>query len=1165
MGVQSKTEQYAIKQLPGLPDNLRKDTTAFRAHFQSLSQNTHEVIVTTSSVVLIWDYTTTISSPVPTTVRLPESLKSSEKLPLAATVPNGTSSAAKDGGLVVVCPSSGKIWYWEALDTATTYKVYTRTLKIRDGLIKLMSGEVVEKLLRVEHGGYVLVLSSGRLAYLSLQDRNSSPAVNVSLLSNEPQSNAGWFGSLRATLGGGWRNTVAGVHTRPRHNRFETVALTQEGVLKVWDVTYDGSATLKDQYDLSDDLRDAFSDVGLIDKNAKTPITVIDFALSNKKSSALTKAEGPFSLETVILVAISDSGASNFLLAHVSIGGTQVEITRFTPIQVFKGPANVTPSNFDLIVPDPGHSAFIVMPNAVIIVSLEKIYDDARDSLSNSVFQDIIYFQFTLGAEIISSSPEFYTHAKSDASGLLLFTKNSGAVRIIAERPSRDAKRQSIKPKAKIEQEVFFGKYAQPILDFGQSGSFNFTQRDVEEAALELSHEILTSSNPNIPDSLSSMENQIYWRTQQLRRLIDFVLAKYSPISRATKWRLLWDAEKLEAAHKLWKVYETWLGRREDDEKILFPLFVTAIPDRSLPDASQGEVDPVRHWFAHDVDRISRLIFKMEYVILNEHRLQAGKWELLVQYISEAQDVIKALLNTAYEFREANLKTYGLRDEKIEDGVLLDIEDYAGLPEPWTATKNICTRLEGFVAATTTLLVEISEEASDPATKVDVELLAYLRKHQWMLVFISCLAHNERVRWLQARPEEEERANGARMYQAFRDELRPDMLLGLAELGRAFDGMQIAEKMHDMDGLVKLCIAEIEYLNDPDERMRLSSKEQAHNERQKDQLYKQVEKYFTEFGEAFAKAFFTAQVDNGRLADLLQLEFGKQKELTKFLRANPQHWRLAWINEVTREKDLRRAGETLLKIAVEREPNIWVKNAEVGMAKLLFKAANEPAPRRGGTSKKRSQIAATGDEGADSEKQDGLEDYINTTVPTELERQRILNEAQEALLVHMRPCFQLGVDKNGAIDCAMTDFGKYAVRDRPALETLLRQGFTQLNDQKTMAPELLIDVLTLMDAKPSANESRSIHNKMFVWAVKVLYASGYLEGRDAAKGEGLRGLIWKRCFVRDDWVKVHHTKGKRDREVAKKLRETLLFETLKQGALESESFYPPFHSLWLGW
>ena len=96
---QSKTEQYTIKQLPGLPDNLRKDTTPFRAYFQSLSQNTHEVIVTTSSNVLIWDYNTTITAPVPTTVRLPEPLKSSEKLPLAAVVPNPASGAGKDGGL----------------------------------------------------------------------------------------------------------------------------------------------------------------------------------------------------------------------------------------------------------------------------------------------------------------------------------------------------------------------------------------------------------------------------------------------------------------------------------------------------------------------------------------------------------------------------------------------------------------------------------------------------------------------------------------------------------------------------------------------------------------------------------------------------------------------------------------------------------------------------------------------------------------------------------------------------------------------------------------------------------------------------------------------------------------------------------------------------------
>jgi nuclear pore complex protein Nup133 len=1089
------------------------------------------------SNVLIWDYNTTTTSPVPTTVRLPEPLKATDRLPLAAVVPTGTSS---DAGLVVVYPTSGKIWYWETLDNATSYKVYTRALRINEGHVKLMSGEVIEKMVKVEHGGFVLILSSGRLAYLSLQDRTSSSTIEVSMLSNDSQSKGSWFGSLRATLGGGWRNTIAGVKTRAQSNRFETIALTQEGLLKIWDVEYNGSATFKDQIDLSEDLRAAFAENGLVDKGAKTPITVVDFALTKKTSSALARQqESGVALDTIILVAISDQNQTNFMLAHITIGGTQVEITRLTPIHVFKAPAIITPSSFELVVPEPGHSAFIVMPNAVIIVSLEKIWTNPREELTSSIFQDIVYFQFDLGAEIISSAPEYHSYAvKHDTSGLLLFTKSAGAVRIAAERPSRDPKRQSISAKAKIEQQVFFGKTAEPILDFGQSGSFNFSQRDVEEAALTLSHEILTSNNSNIPDNLSSMEHQIYWRSVQLRSLITFVLGKYSPISRATRWRLLWDAEKMEAATRLWKVYEKWLSEKESDEKILFPLFVAAINEtsRGEADPAAGEVDPVRHWFAHDIDRIGKILSNIEMVILEEHKLQQGKWDMFVQYIQEAQEVITALLQTAYSFREHNLEAYGLHDEKIEDGVLRDA--YEDLPEPWTAHKNVCSHLGGFVAQTTRLLLDLSEDALEAASKVDGEAVGQLRAEQWHLVFLSCLTHTERQRWLQARPDEEDRANGARLQYAFERSIRLDQLMGLAELGRGFDGMKIAEKMHDMNGLVQLCVAEIEYLTDPDEWTRLSRREQVSNDKKKEDLYAQLQKYFSAYGEKFARAFFTAQIQNGRLADLLQEDFGKQKELTKFLRERPEHWKLAWINEVTNEKDLLHAGETLLKVARDREPNIWAKSAEISLAKLALKGA-EGRPKCTGEARPLTNGA-------------NLENY-GKELSNRLERERLLADAQKALFAHVQPQFQLGVDEVGAVTVAMENFGKYAVKDRPANEEILRQGFFELNQQKAMSPEMLIDILTLMDSVESPHQAKSIHGKEFLWALKVLHASGFCEGRDTSKGEMLRGLIWKRLCVRDDWAKVHHTKGKRDKEVAERLRKTLLYETLKQGALQGKS------------
>ena len=1075
-------------------------------------------------------------------------------------------------------PTSGKVIYWPELETATGWEYESRRpLKYQDGVVRLMSGETVDKLIRVEHGGFVLVLSSGRLVYLSLQSR-SGPEVYINIFSSEQQSR-GLLGGLKSLYGGAWRNTIAGVRVRTKSNRFEVISLSQEGALKMWDVEYDGSASFKDQFDLMADVRDSLADNRIIDDdNKKTQVTFIDFALTKRGPSAVSRKNDDIAMDMVALVASHDgtSGRYQLQLAHISITSAAVAIERFTLIGVY-APDKIDASAIDLTIPDPGHSAFITTPNCMILVSLERIYHDVRENIHKPIYQDIVYFQYKLGAEIIASAPEFCaqtTYSRPTEAGLLIFTKNSGAVRVTANRPPIDLDKQRIGPRVKIEQEVFFGKHANRILDFASSGDFNFQRKEVEDAALELSRDILKSQNPNIPDNVSSMGVQIYWRQEQLRRLIDYVMGKYSPISKATRWMLLWDAEKLEAAGKLWDVFEQWQDRRDGEEKILFPLVVAAIPEKDRTVPREGDVDAVRCWFTRDVDRIGKMLNQMEGVIMNEWRLQNGKWDLFVQFISEAQDMMKALLLTAYEYRNANLAIYGLDKEPIKDGILKSIDDYAGLPEPWTATRNVCSYLGTFVTSTTSLLANLSEEVIDETSTIDAELLASLRKHQWQLVLIACFAHTERGRWAQSRIDEAEVAAGKSTLDAFERTLRPDMLLGLAELGRATDGMKIAEKVGDMDGLVRLCLAEIEYLTDPDERIRLSRAEATENELKKKDLYERLNGYFTTYGEKFAYAFFTAEVDNGRFADLLMLDFGKGQMLTQYLRsdmassakARDRRWtKFAWVNEITRERDLKRAGEMLLKMAVLREPNAWARDRELGLAKLSFIAA-EGKPGRGKRRQRSTTTPDPDDDPTTDKDKEPMADVASTAL-AKIERQKTLADQESKLRQHLSPTFRLATgqdpsdesegDSRAAI--AMKEFGANAVRDRPHNAALLEQCFDDLAWSRVLSPESLIDTFTLMDDEKCDEEVHSLKGKLFVCALKCLWATGWFEGRseEKARGEMMRNCIWKRLFVRDDWVRVHHGKGRgagreRERDAGRKLRESLLFETLRLGALESE-------------
>ena len=77
--------------------------------------STSYALAITRDSALIWDYTSLASSPVPHILPLPQPAKSNEQPSLGSIVSTGPSS---DVGLVVVGPVSGKIRFWENVESA---------------------------------------------------------------------------------------------------------------------------------------------------------------------------------------------------------------------------------------------------------------------------------------------------------------------------------------------------------------------------------------------------------------------------------------------------------------------------------------------------------------------------------------------------------------------------------------------------------------------------------------------------------------------------------------------------------------------------------------------------------------------------------------------------------------------------------------------------------------------------------------------------------------------------------------------------------------------------------------------------------------------------------------------------------------------------------------
>jgi nuclear pore complex protein Nup133 len=1131
---------------------LTAPTGSFRAFFQS-SPTSHHVITTTREAALLWDYNSSILAPIPRILNLAQPLKNNEPLPIASLAITGTSS---DVGIVIVHPNTGKILYKENLDSVDSLSLFQRNRQGVEGVFKLMSGETVVDVIDVKDAGYVLMLSSGRLAHLTVRDQQGRPLISVSQMNSDGLNKGSWFGSFSSILGGGWKNTIAAVKTRPSYGsgQMEVVATTVEGTFKLWNVSHDGQNMFKTQIESLEEIRHGLVTAELISAVGKVSIQVKDFAILQHSSRSVVNQHGPAGLNLVVLVAYEEQVTTRYALLYITLSGDKPILTRLTPIIAYNSPASDIKKEIRLLVPHQEHTAFLVASNAVVVASLLAVNKSDVAEIQTPPFQDVIYFHDDKGAEIVSSSIEApRASSRSDdryASSILLFTQGYGAVRIAAGPCSKSADRQKVSAKSKIEQAVFFGKLPNNILNLTELSAFSFSTREAELAAVQISQEILQSTSEFIPHVMSSLDSQINKRIKALHDLIVFMRDTFSPLSRYVKWHLLLDAERMASALALWHMHERWLSKRKNKEETMLHQYLEAINERNKKELvkEEGEVDPVREWFTKDMNRIEKL-FTLIPSVNKEQSGEASDLHDMIEDMLEAYDIFGAGLQTAFDFRARNIGVYGLDEEPLENGILRS--NYEGLPEMWTARMNtmnsVSKSVRAFGEKTITLRALLGTEKGPDKAQV-----AALSKAYPKLVMLSCLTYTERARWLLVQDSEEAHASGERIMDQFVSEIRPQQLSRTAEVGQAFAGMDVAEKLHDMKSLVDLILNELELAPDDEELKRLTHKGQIRAEKQAKDLSERIEGYFKKFGEKFARAFFTAHVRNGQLADLLEKNYGKGKQLTEFLRSNTEYFKLCWINDVTAEKDLLSAGKALMTVAKDKELNIWSKHAELSIAKLSLLASKTTSSM---LLPDGSLVTAGNSSGAEE-----VADIL--LMKNKSERQ--IAKIQEDLYNHLKPTYTSGLnDTEGKVNAVMEYFGKGVVEDRPALQWLLRQGFETLYNQEVLTIPVLIDILTLMDCVSSATEddaSTDIAGQEFLMALRVLDASGWcdsLKDEERERGEMLKRLIWKRLFIRDNWEEVNNTKGKSDKESKERVKETLLYDTLKDGLLECKCHHPP--------
>ncbi|KAI9785114.1 MAG: hypothetical protein M1835_003392, partial [Candelina submexicana] len=1135
----TKTDNYMITRLRGLPDQLRANSDERQSFVFDTSDG--YVLALTRTHALVWQYGDADSSPETNSFALPyPSKSSSDPLPLGSFVSQSASSS--EPGLVVVMPTSGKIVYWESILNATTLDVIRQQRHGVEGAVgSLLSGEVVVGIENAEPAGFILTFNTGRAAQLSLRDSQGRPSVSVHFLrSSTAHSSRGFLSGFTNFFGGGgWRRDVVAVRsgqTRSRGHR-DVVIATSTGVIQIWEVAWGGQNSLRTQVDAKEDMLAAMQGANTIVDNHDGPsFEVLDFAFvaRDRDSTTATATDDTPDLRLLVLAVSAAATSTKYCLVELSVAADTARVEMVHPIRCYNDSLrSKSVSKPVLILPLPGHTAFVIFNGAVVLASIAKREDSPDSQLLMDAhklpepFEDVVILSDTVGPAIIGSkaeNPPSPRPAKSRSgnthrqSACVVAIQGAGVVRVIAFEPKEDLdaiERAKITPKTKIEQAVFFGHVPGNILNFSHKPAIPFSQSDVEAAALEISDQILKSTSPFIPVVTPSLDHQLKQRSDALRDLALHLKQNYPPLSRITKWKLLWHAEKMAAARAIWKTYNARLVEKNPKRRnSLLSDLVEMLHEefKTEPVVELGEKDPVRQWFIKDIWRLEHIVPWAYNTVAELYKGGTRDQATLIKLVSEANDLSLGALETAFAFRQENISLYGLGEEPLVDGVLE--REYEGLPEFWTSTYLIVTTTKMLVDLAIQLAIDNWEQPPGEG-QPDPVLVKKIGEENVRQIQICCLSYTEHYRWCSVQPNEKTRLGGEHIKMSL-SSFRPVQITKLAEIGLVDEGILLAEKYKDMGALVELVVEELHSLSLQEAQPAISDEEEAYVRDRIEAVQDRVSGYFDSFGNEWSEALYSHHIAEGHLASLLEDNSEYQTYLTKFLRKDPRWRKISWINDICGEKSYSQAGYTLTDLAHD-EGDLWNKKVEMSLGKLAW-------------------LAVRDGKGVDKNTKENIQ-YVD--------KQVAIIDIQEQLHDHISPYLQAALDEEAELQLAMENCGTTATEGMPALHHLLEKAMTKLISRKALDAEALIDILTLLDRRPDSEDEGGVASLRFFLALQVLKLSGMEENKE--RKEMTEKIIWRRCMISDDWESINNTEFQGDVEMEDKAGTTLLFQTLKEG------------------
>lgn len=1142
---------FDVRKLPALPDRLKLDATS-RQH-GSADSSTGYALSLSHTHAIVWPYATHTQSPESFTFTLPYPSKhSTDPLPLGALVPPSASSS--EPGLVVVMPSSGKVTYWESISSATTLDFMRHQQNgIEDSITGMFSGEVVIQIIQAESAaGFILAFSSGRIAYLSVRDAHGRPKIsNQFLRTSLGPAGSGFFGSIRHALShAASQGDIAAIRSERSAKQGEctVVAVTSKGRLHSWRVHRGGHHDLLAEVDARVAILGAIQQADKI--NSRLPaesLKILDFCFVPRTvdpkhrgmSQLRPSPESEDQQHLLLLVSLTNTNKQTWRYTLVE-AVLSTDVSAETPIDIgmarpissyYTAPDAHALAKPRLYLPRPNIIAFLVFDHAAVVASIAQT-PDSPDSqilednhLLPASFEDVVDLRADPTLEIVGSGIEEpqnpglgsgegrVSRIRPKNPAAVLLVRGAGTLRIAVTDVERFAseKPPEVTSKIKLEQAVFFGVKEDNPLVFDVQHGIRFTDAEYGVAALELSQEILTSAGKHFSSLAVRVDNNIKERMQYLEKIMTQIKSLKVNLSRGTKWQLLWNAEKLHVANTIWHKHEDFVRLRPaTSKKSILAEIVEFIRSEEKTEANvaKGEVDELRHWFLRDVDRMEIFIAWAYEVIKHNSKANLDK-SSLTTLIYEAAEIYNSAIRDAFQFRTRNLELYGLAGEKLEHGILTD--GYAGLPTPWTCAPFIANNVKRQVELSTEWVKQHwtgGSESPNPLVQKTRELLPQMTE-----VYLTVL--QELSRSSQASDDPRKVEDGQK-YDALYEQDRHNKVILLAQTENWEAAIQIAENHDSLAALAQIITQEIDGITRqletpgclPEQYEKLESKKAAKENR--------VLEYFQTYGKDFAFPFYEYLFTTFGVDALLDYE-GDKEYKTMYLRTKPELAKISWINDVIGEEDIDHAADTLLDLGLAREQQIWNKKIELSLGKLARMAESSRPSSKASMSLQDLKI-------------DGIAEDAQVDA---IDKELAIIEIQDAVYnTQLQPVIGVALEGD-ELRLVQETFALKIPKKYKILSQLFDDALQRLLDHEALDPLVLIDLLTLI---PLPQETEEHMPNQFFLAARVAYNG--LNGAERVQAER---LIWRRCYLREDWTALNNTTLKNDNDIVEVLGRTSLF------------------------